>query len=179
MEWNGIAIPGDGCFRDAWRFLEAFAEVRKTNYLNVLALRFEAPVRDLLDEVERAMKDDPGAQALVARLAPCEDTFTFVDPPDFDVRAREAVLARADAVAGRSFHVRVHRRGFKKGFDRLAREKRLGEALLDAATARGTPSKIAYDDAEAVVAIETVDGRAGLSVWTRDDLAKYPLLRPD
>ena len=47
------------------------------------------------------------------------------------------------------------------------------------AVARGTPSKIAYDDAEVVVAIETVDGNAGLSVWTRDDLAKYPLLRPD
>jgi hypothetical protein len=179
MEWNGIAVPGDGCFRDAWRFLEAFAQVGKTNYLNVLAMRFDLPVRELLDEIERVMKDDPGAQGLIARLAPCENVFTFTDPPDFDVRAKEAVLARADSIVGRSFHVRVHRRGFKKDFDRLAREKRLGEALWHEAVARGTPSKIAYDDAEVVVAIETVDGRGGLSVWTRDDLTKYPLLRPD
>lgn len=179
MDWNGLAVPGDGCFRDAWRFLQGFAEVSKTNYLNVLALRFDVPARTLLDDLERAMKDDPGAQGLIARVAPCEDVFTFVDPPDFDVRAREAVLARAGDVAGRSFHVRVHRRGFKKDFDRLAREKRLGEALWHEAVARGTPSKIAYDDAEVVVAIETIDGRAGLSILTRDDLAKYPLLRPD
>ena len=75
--------------------------------------------------------------------------------------------------------MRIHRRGFKKSFDRLQRERKLGEALLDDTIARGVRAKIAYEDPDVVVAIETVDQRAGLALWSREDLARWPLLRPD
>jgi hypothetical protein len=41
------------------------------------------------------------------------------------------------------------------------------------------PGRIAFTDPDAVVAIDTIDDRAGVSLWTRDDLARHRLLRPD
>jgi len=34
-------------------------------------------------------------------------------------------------------------------------------------------------DPDAVIAIDSVDHRAGMALWTRDDLKCHPLLRPD
>ena len=41
------------------------------------------------------------------------------------------------------------------------------------------PSRIAFADPDAVVAIDTVDDRAGIAVWVREDLEHHRLLRPD
>lgn len=178
MEWNAIAVPQERCFRESWRYLEAFGAVQKTGYLNVLALKTADPPRAFLDALAADLARDPGNADLLARVAPAEVTFTFQDVADFDVRAREAALPRARELDGRSFHVRIHRRGFKKDFDRMTRERILGEALLDDTIARGPRARIAYEGADVVVAIEMVNGRAGLSLWTREDLARWPLLQP-
>jgi hypothetical protein len=38
---------------------------------------------------------------------------------------------------------------------------------------------VAFEDVDAVVSIETLDHRAGVSLWTREDLQRYPFLRVD
>ena len=43
----------------------------------------------------------------------------------------------------------------------------------------GTPGKISFTDPDVVIAIDTIDNRAGLAMWTREELARYHLLRPD
>jgi tRNA(Ser,Leu) C12 N-acetylase TAN1 len=178
VDWNTIAVPEHLRFREAWRALEAFGTVRKTPYLNVLALTATAPPRELMAALTEAVAADPDEADLLSRVAPAEATFTFQDVTDFDARAQEAALARLEALAGRAFHVRIHRRGFKRGFERLVRERHLGEALLRGLADRGAPGRISYEDPDAVVAIETVDTRAGLAVWSREELARWPLLRP-
>jgi hypothetical protein len=55
----------------------------------------------------------------------------------------------------------------------------LDEALLDAMAAVGKPGKLSFTDPDVVIAIDTVDERAGMSLWTRDDLARHRLLRPN
>jgi hypothetical protein len=40
----------------------------------------------------------------------------------------------------------------------------------------GTAARISFDDPDAQIHIETIDGRAGLSLWTRDDFAQHPFL---
>lgn len=178
MEWNAVAIPAERCFGEARRFLQAFGAVQRTNYLNVLALKTADPARTFLEALAAELEQDPGRQEILARIAPCEDTFDFQDPAGFDLRAREVGLKHVDRLLGRSFHVRIHRRGFKKDFDRLVRERTLGEALLGATAERQGQARISYEDPDAVVAIEMIDGRAGLSVWSREDLQRFPLLRP-
>lgn len=178
MEWNAVAIPAERCFGEARRFLQAFGAVQRSNYLNVLAVKTADPPRPFLAALAAELERDPTRRDILARIAPCEETFDFQDPVAFDLRAREVGLKHVDRLLGRSFHVRIHRRGFKKDFDRLVRERALGEALLGAASAHGQPGRISYEDPDAVVAIEMIDGRAGLSVWTREDLQTFPLLRP-
>ncbi len=40
-------------------------------------------------------------------------------------------------------------------------------------------SKISFTDPDVVIAIDTVDDRAGIGLWTREELARHRLLRPD
>ena len=48
-----------------------------------------------------------------------------------------------------------------------------------ATTKAGLPGRISFTDPDAVIVIDTVDDRAGLAMWTREDIAHHRLLRPD
>jgi hypothetical protein len=50
--------------------------------------------------------------------------------------------------------------------------------LLQAASASGAPARIAFEEPDLVVAIETVGSQAGVALVSRDQLARYPFLRP-
>jgi hypothetical protein len=43
----------------------------------------------------------------------------------------------------------------------------------------GNPGRITFADPDAILALETVDCRAGLSLWSREDLQRYPFLHLD
>ncbi len=58
-------------------------------------------------------------------------------------------------------------------------ERFLDEALLEALRQTGAPGAVSFSDPDAVIAIDTIDDRAGLGLWRREDLARHPLLRPD
>jgi hypothetical protein len=73
----------------------------------------------------------------------------------------------------------LHPRGAVHAFGTQEAERLLDDAVIDAAAAGGGPGRIAFTDPDAVIAVDTVDGRAGLSLWTREDLARHRLLRPD
>jgi hypothetical protein len=51
--------------------------------------------------------------------------------------------------------------------------------LLEALKKANTPGRITFDDPDAILALETVDCQAGLSLWTRQELQRYPFLRLD
>jgi tRNA(Ser,Leu) C12 N-acetylase TAN1 len=79
-------------------------------------------------------------------------------------------------LAGKSFHVRLHRRGLKGTLSTPREERFLDETLLDALESLGAPSRITFTDPDAILQIETIDGRAGVSLWQREDLQRYPFL---
>jgi hypothetical protein len=41
------------------------------------------------------------------------------------------------------------------------------------------PGRIAFDDPDAIIQVESVDGRAGLSLWNRDELRRLSFLAVD
>jgi hypothetical protein len=55
----------------------------------------------------------------------------------------------------------------------------IDDALLAALEKNGVPGSVSFDDPDAVLAIDSVDNRAGMALWTRDELKRHPLLRPD
>jgi hypothetical protein len=55
------------------------------------------------------------------------------------------------------------------------REEQLLDAFLLVQLARtDTPGKIRFADPDAVIAVETIGSWAGLSLWKREDRARYP-----
>jgi tRNA(Ser,Leu) C12 N-acetylase TAN1 len=110
---------------------------------------------------------------------PASETFIFQSAAEFEARAKEIVCTWLPRLAGRTFHVRMHRRGLKEHMASHAEERFLDEALLHALEQTGTPARIDFTDPDVVIDVETVGQRAGLSLWTREDLHRYPFLKVD
>lgn len=176
-DWNVLATARQGGFARARRLLAGLGEVAETRYYNVLLARVADP-RGLPGRLAEMAAADPEAAACLARVAPADRTFTFQDAEEFLRRGREAVLALAPALAGRSFHLRLHRRGFRGALHAHEAERALAGAILEALAAAGRPARVVLEDSDAVVAMETIGSQAGLALWTREDLQRWPLLRP-
>ena len=176
--WNVVATARQGRFAEAVRLLGGWGPVARTDYYNVLVLRADQP-RGVLEDLTRMGEDAPGLLAPLARLVPAERTFDFRDREEFEARAREAVLGWAERLKGRSFHVRMHRRGFRKRMSSQEEEQLLDAVLMEALEQAGAPGRVTFDDPDCILAVETVGGRAGLSLWTREERARHPLLGLD
>ncbi len=70
-------------------------------------------------------------------------------------------------------------RGLKGVISTQPEERFLDGALLTALAEAGTPGRISFTDPDRVIQIETVDARAGMSLWTRDELCRFPFLGVD
>jgi tRNA(Ser,Leu) C12 N-acetylase TAN1 len=74
----------------------------------------------------------------------------------------------------------MHRRGFKGRLSSQEEEHFLDDYILERLASKGkTTAKIDFSGAERVIAIETVGQRAGLSLWTREQIQRYPFLKLD
>jgi hypothetical protein len=82
-------------------------------------------------------------------------------------------------LCGKSFHVCLRRRGFKGPLSSQNEEEFLAGVLMEALEKSGSPGRITSADPDAIITIETVDCQAGLSLWTREELQRYPFLRLD
>jgi hypothetical protein len=75
--------------------------------------------------------------------------------------------------------VRLHRRGFKGRLSTQVEERFLDTFLLESLERAGAPGHIRFEEPDAIVAVKTVGQRAGLALWTRDDLKRYSFLGLD
>jgi tRNA(Ser,Leu) C12 N-acetylase TAN1 len=176
--WDTVITVHDGGYNQARRILEPLGSVSRTEYYNILVMRSNDP-RRLLDGLLEEAKREPGSVSCLARVMPVTVTFTFQNPEQFEDSARQAVNAFLPDLGGKSFHLRMHRRGFKGRLSGMEEEKFLDTYLLDALQEAGNPGKISFQQPDAVIALETVGQRAGLALWTREDLERYPLLHVD
>ena len=110
---------------------------------------------------------------------PVTHTFTFQTPAIFEEKARETVSPWIPGLAAMGFHIRMHRRGFKGKISSMEEERFLDNFILDALERAGTPGHITFEDPDAIIVVETIGQRAGLSLWTREELQRYPLLHLD
>lgn len=176
-EWNVLAIFRERGFDSARRFLGEFGPVYRTAYLNVLAMTVDE-ASSILDRLRKKLDAKPEAARALVRVAPAQVTINFQTPEDFRSKVEAAARPFVDALSGKSFHVRMHRRGFKGRLSSAEEEPRLADRLLEALAARGEGAKVSFDDPDVILVVDTMDGRAGLSLWTRDQMRAHPLLRP-
>ncbi len=174
-DWNVVVTLAEQSFRDAVRLLRKWGTVKRTGYYNVLGMKVGNPDAFLAD-FAAAVADSPGILNFVSHVVPAQQTFDFSAAEDFEAKARAVALAWAPKLGGKSFHVRLHRRGFKGVLSTPREERFLDEALL---AALGDTGRISFTDPDAVIQIETIDARAGMSFWTRDEVRRYPFLGTD
>ena len=177
-DWNVIVSVYQGGYRRALRALTAFGRVERSPYHNVLVMRVEDPIA-LLTSVERRTEESPPLYDAISRIAPAIRTFEFHTAQEFKERVTPILLEWAPRLTGQAFHVRLHRRGARHDLSTQDLERFLDDALLDATSAAGMTGKISFTDPDAVIAIDTIDDRAGMALWMRDDLARHRLVRPD
>ena len=58
----------------------------------------------------------------------------------------------------------------------MEEETFLDKVLIEALEKRGAAGTISFTDADAVISIETVGQRAGMSLFTREEFARFPFL---
>ena len=177
-DWTVVATSHEQGFDRARQLLSQFGRVFRTDYFNVLLLVPDDP-EAFLERFAAMVENVPQVMDVLSRVVPAADGFTFESPEDFEAKARAIVLGWASRLHGKSFHVRMHRRGFKGRLPSQQEERFLDEALLARLQEVGEPGHIDFEDPDAVIDVETVDNRAGLSFWTRDDLKRYPFLKVD
>ncbi len=177
-DWNVVVTAHQDTFTRACQIFSQFGEVHRSGYYNVILLQVEDR-SEFLDRLSTLIGTVPNVLKMVSRVMPAEDTFTFQDRASFESQARDVALKWLSKLAGKSFHVRMHRRGFRDQMSSQDEERFLDGAILSALEAEGTPGRITFDDPDAIIDVDTVDNRAGLSIWTREDLSRYPFLKLD
>jgi len=177
-DWNAIVTIYQDGFKPALRELKALGRIEPTLYHNVLVMKVDDPTA-LLEAIEKRTEESPALYDAISRVAPAMRGFDFQPEEGFEKEGKSIILEWSPRLAGQSFHVRLHRRGGKHAVRTPDLERRFGDALLSATAASGTPGSISFTDPAFVIVVDTIDNRAGLALWTREDLARHRLLRPD
>jgi len=178
LDWNVVVSVYEDGYKHALRLLQLFGRVKSTDYYNVLVMKVDDTAA-FTERLAALVAETPGILNDLSRVVPCEVCFDYESAEAFESKARDIALAWLPKLARSAFHVRMHRRGFRGRLSSQDEERFLDAVLLAALEAAGTPGRITFDDPDAIVSVETVGQRAGLSFWRRDDLERYPFLRLD
>jgi tRNA(Ser,Leu) C12 N-acetylase TAN1 len=177
-DWNIIVTIYQEGFRRALRALQDIGPAERGPYHNVLVMKVDHPMA-FLEAIERLTEERPALYDAIARVAPAMRAFDFSSAEDFKDNAKSIVLEWLPSLAGKLFHARLHRRGPKLELHTPDVERFLNDIIIEATAKAGLPGRISFTDPDAVIVIDTVDDRAGLAMWTREDIAHHRLLRPD
>jgi hypothetical protein len=170
-----IVTLSEPTFRIARNLLARWGWLRRTEYHNV-AVMAVTDAAAFLQEFTAAVDEEPGILNAMSHIVPFERVFTFKNAPEFEAKSRDVAISHAPQLAGKSFHVRLRRRGLKGIIYTPGEERFLDDALLEALAVAGNPGSIRFNDPDFVLLIETVGGDGGMALWTGEDLKRYPFL---
>lgn len=177
-KWNVIVTVNEHHFREACRLLKSLGHVAKTDYFNVVTLQVD-DIGQFLIQLHRLQQDDPHVDQYVNRVLPVNSSFTFQDQEEFEEKAKAVVEPWVEQLTGSRFHVRMHRRGFKGRILSQQEEQFLDHFLKTRLAERGATAKIEFENPDFIIAIETIGHEAGISLWPRESLRRYPMVKLD
>ncbi|WP_455222222.1 hypothetical protein, partial [Kaarinaea lacus] len=112
MDWNVVVTVQEHGFKQAREFLQEFGKVNKTEFFNVLVMQVR-DIGEFLEAIKSAITIHSQVVGVIARIMPVTNTFRFQTPSEFEEKAKAIVAPWLAELAGKRFHVRMHRRGFK------------------------------------------------------------------
>jgi tRNA(Ser,Leu) C12 N-acetylase TAN1 len=175
--WNVVVTARSGFRRKLRRGLAPLLRLRRSAYPNVLTGLHEDP-QELLENLNTLLAEKPYLQVPISRLMTVERTFS-VDPPTFEQQLEAEIEPFIRQVAGKTFYVRLERRGNKGRIHSKNCEVRLGGHIFERLASQGLQPVVRFDDPDVIVVVEVIDDRAGIRLVSREDRARYPLLKTD
>lgn len=177
-DWNVLVTAQERHFKQALRTLHRFGKAGSTDFYDVMVLRVE-DIPEFLQEVREAYEREPEFATLFGRFAPVTRRFTFQSPEEFESKAVETAREWLERLHGKRFHVRMHRRGFKGRLQSQKEEQFLDRFLRESLEQIDVLAEITFEDPDCIIDLETLGQNAGMAIWTRDELKKYPFLKVD
>lgn len=178
--WNVLATAQPHQLQRLLSILQAHGEFQHAPFRGVLIGL--VAVREALYEALREREERKGATySAIGHLVPIDRTFAFDAGAEgaletLEARLCEAAEPYADVLDGSRFHVRMERRGLKGVLHSQPLEQSLAGHLWSLLQARGQAPRIAFDDADAVVLIETLGTVCGVGLLTRALSERYPFI---
>jgi len=176
-EWNVVVTAHQGMQRRLRRALRSAVRLQPAGFRNVLVGRIDT-VEDRLDAVAELIQQRPAIANWMGKLLPV-DLGLAVHADSFMEDLCGASAHLLDRLAGRSFHVRVERRGHKGTIHTQATERALGESLYTALQARAAAPKVTFTDPDVIVAVEIIGDRCGVALITRERRTRFPFVKID
>lgn len=177
MDWNVIVSVHQHHFNAVRDFLYDYGEIKSTGYFNVLVMHVE-DIEQFLQDMETAFSTATPVLNYIGHIMPVTYRFIYQSPEEFEQQAKDVVTQWLDKLAGKHFYVRMHRRGFKGRLSSIEEEHFLDDFILDSLKQQGkAQAKIDFKDPDSVIAVETIGQEAGLSLWSREQLARYLFLK--
>lgn len=165
LDWNLLVTSMEHHQRDVRRALRPVVRLRSSAFRNVFVARVDDSVA-VLAAVDALAARRPALEVWLGRTLPIARTFA-VDAERFAAQVEEALASLLGEIAGRSFHVRVERRGHKGRVDSHVTEQVVGRWILETLEARGTSARVTFEDADVVIAVEMVGDVAGIAILPR------------
>lgn len=173
--WNVLATAHEG-YRDVLMGrMRRHGDFGGGGYRNLAVGHVDDPIA-FMDAVRDALPSDRALSMSLARILPI-DVVTRFDPADPAGSLAAASEPLWERLGGGTFFVRVERRGLRGHLHSSVVERAIGERVWEFLAARGGTPRVAFADADAILAVETLGEHAGITVVTRALRDAYPFVR--
>ena len=174
--WNILVTSLEGQRESLLRVLRTLARFRRGGFPNVLVATVDDPWT-FLGTLRQAWETNPVVRSALGKAIPIESTLRLREPAAFveEVAARLEPLAKR--LMGRTFFVRIFRRGFRGQIDSTRAEGELGARLVKHLEAAGDHPTVRFRDPDIVVAIESLRDEIGIALLDRELRATFPFVR--
>jgi tRNA(Ser,Leu) C12 N-acetylase TAN1 len=173
--WNILATSHRSQEHHVLRILNRLGEFRHSGYRDVI-IGHVIDVASFLDELEKIRRETPEKLRSLSQIVPIERNFQF-EVANFVEKSKEAVFPYIDRLANTRFFVRVARRGHKGEISSLEVEHILDAYILESLEKEGKQATINIEEFDNMIAIETIENRAGVGLIKKEMKEKYPFIK--
>jgi len=173
--WNVLVTAQEGAARDLKRLVKDYGVFRWSDFRNVL-LGWVSDTGVFFATLAEILEKKPFAHNWLGKAVPIDVTLPVcVDSFAQDVENQLSGLL--EQLNGKSFYVRVERRGHKGQLHTHELEQELGDYLWDQLQGRDHHPTVSFKDPDVVIIVEIAGQTAGIGVIPRQLREEFSFIK--